>query len=417
MKKLSLLAGLVLASLVISCKPAKSDKIIIWSDNAQFASYIEAFNASHNKVKAVLVYKEMPARSLPVPKDELPPDIIIGPWLKNASTKKYFRSVDYLLQGSEINRSFFYPQLMEYGRVRDNQLLLPVSFNLPAVIFSTKNDSLMGENSKTLNLQNIESIAAQFNAKNKSDAYTSMGFGPSWDSEFLYLVTKLKGANFREKGTSFSYDSKSMLETVQYLKEWSLSRNTDTTTEQNFQFKYLYMPEHKQVSTGHCLFASMTSDQLFSLSVEQISGISFRWIFEDGFFPVEDNIVTMGIYKKSSNISKAEVFVSWFLNEKNQEKLLERTDAMKLDDKKFGIAGGFSSIINVNEKFYPIYWHQLMGNLPEQDKLKTPNILPYHWPSLKEKVIYPYLQDSIDTNRVQQIEPLEDRIAEWSKQY
>lgn len=400
----------------VGCSNSAANPIIIWTSSAEFASYVELFNSTHENAKAVVVYKEQPARSLPPAKGEQVPDIVVGSWLKNSGTRKYFSPVDYLFSEQKINKALFYPQLIDYGEINGKQYLLPVSFNLPAIVFNSKNSSYV-INEHLLNLDDIKTAAGSFNVKNKDGVYTEMGYAPSWDSNFLYLVAKLQGASFREKGTSFSWDSKAMLSAITYLREWTAARNTDTTSEQNFQFKYLYMPEYKQVSLGKSLFAYMSSNELFSLADEQQSGLSFRWIAQDGTVPVDDEIITMGLYKGSHNTSDAEVFLAWFNKEATQEALLKHTADMHLDNKTFGIAGGFSALKNVNEKVYPIYYRQVLGNLPSADFLSTPNILPYRWTSLKQKVIIPYLSASTNTNTHTVVQTLEERIADWSKQY
>ena len=402
--------------LFTSCNKSYKKPVIIWTSCAEFASYVEEFNSSQNMAQAVVVYKEEPARSLPPAKDEDTPDLIVGPWLKNASTRKYFSPLDYLFSDQNINKSLFYDQLIEYGRINDKQYLLPISFNLPAVVFKSENENLMPD-SHLITLDEIKTIAGDFNQKNKSDIYTAMGFGPSWDKDFLYLVSKLAGASYREKGTSFSWNSKAMLAAISYLKDWTTARNTDTASEQNFQFKYLYMPEYKQVASNRCLFSYMPSSELFSLSAEEQSGLSFRWIEKDNTVSVDDDIVTMGLYKGSRNVKAAEVFLSWFTKASTQESILQRTSDMHLDNITFGIADGFSSIKSVNESIYPTYYRQLLGNIPTGKNIKTPNILPYRWPSLKEKVIIPYLLESTNTDSNTTVSSLENRIAEWSKQY
>lgn len=402
--------------LCASCHNPSEKPVIIWTSCPEFASYVEVFNQSQNRTKAVVVYKEQPARSLPPAKDETPPDIVIGPWLKNASTRKHFTPIDYLFSEQQLNKSIFYPQLLDYGNIKEKQYLLPVNFNLPIMIFDSKNEKLIDEN-HVISLDQIRTVASTFNEKNKSDTYTAMGFAPSWDNDFLYLTAKLKGAAFRERGTSFTYDAKGILAAVTYLREWTTARDTDTTSERNFQFKYLYMPEYKQVSSGRCLFAYMTSNDFFSLTTMQQSGISYRWVCENGKVPVEDGIITMGLYKGSRNSSKAEQFISWFMKESTQESLLKHTEDMHLDNITFGITGGFSSIKSVNEKVYPLYYRGLLGNLPDENFLTTPSILPYRWPSLKEKVVIPYLTDSTNTNSLTVTHSLEERIADWSKQY
>lgn len=416
MKTIAKLACFLIPLAFISCAKPKDKTLIIWTNNTEIVSYVELFNATHEKTKAVVVYKKEPARALPPSKDEIIPDIIIGPWLKNSLTRKYFTSMDYLFAEKSISKTQFYKKLLDYGCINEKQYLLPVSFNLPAMIFSKKNESLVG-NDHYLDFEHIKETAKKFNAKNDKEAYTTMGFGPSWDSEFLYTLTKLDGASYHEKGTSFLWDQEAMQNSINRIQYWTKFCNTDTTTEQNFQFRYLYMPFYRQVTSGRCLYAYTTSDNLFTLTDAQSSSISFRWIVQNNKIPVEDNILTMGIYKGAEHSAQAEVFITWLLKEETQQKLIERTENMKLDSVNFGIAGGFSSLHDVNEKYYPAFYRQLLGNMPPEEYLTLPNILPYRWESLKANVILPYLLDSTNTNGSKNNSTLEERITEWTKQF
>lgn len=416
MKTIAKLACLLIPFTLASCAKSKDKTLIIWTNNTEIVSYVELFNATHAKTKAVVVYKKEPARALPPSKDEITPDLIIGPWLKNSLTRKYFSPVDYLFTEKSIRKNQFYKKLLDYGSINEKQYLLPVSFNLPAMIFSKKYENLVGTD-HYLDVNQIKKTATSFNSKNTKDSYTAIGFGPSWNSEFLYTLTKLNGANYREKGTSFLWNTESLAASVSLLRDWTKSSNTDTTTEQNFQFRYLYMPFYRQVTSGRCLYAYTTSDDLFTLTDAQSSSISFRWIMHDNKIPVEDNLLTMGIYSGAEHAELAEEFISWFLKEETQQKLIERTESMKLDTVNFGIAGGFSSIRDVNEKYYPAFYRQLLGNMPSEEYLTLPNILPFRWESLKANVILPYLLDNTNTNSSKNNSTLEERITEWTKQF
>jgi len=61
----------------------------------------------------------------------------------------------------------------------------------------------------------------------------------------------------------------------------------------------------------------------------------------------------------------------------------------------FGIANGFSSLIEINEKdihkpeFYPIF----VGHIPNDEQLIFPNILPEDWNSSMKEKIMQYLED------------------------
>lgn len=411
----AVLSALVSLFSLCGCKNNQVKPAIIWTDRPEIASYVELFNATHDEAKAIVIYKKEPSRSLPPARDEQIPDIVIGPWLKNSKTRKYFTPLDYLIADHSIDPSLFYTSLYEYGIMNDKQYLLPVSFNLPMIVYNSKNEEAVPDQ-KVLTLTEIKDTAAGFNSKNKKDAFTVMGFAPSWDGGFLYLVSKLYGADYMEKGTSFLCNTDAMNRTVSFIRDWTSECNTDTSTEQNFQFKYLYMAKYKQLATDHCLFAYMPSDEYFDIPQNQ-AGLSFKWIRENDNIPVEDNMLMLGLYKNTKNTKSAEAFISWLMNESTQGSLLQRTDKMKLNSFSFGIAGGFSSLKNVNKAVYPKYYIQLLGNFPKETEIVTSHILPYRWPSLKENVIIPFLTESSNTSATEESKSLDDRISDWSKQY
>ena len=409
------LAGLCLITLS-SCSSRKDDPLVIWTNNKEFAIYIEHYNATHSNSKAILVYKEEPSRSLPPAKDEPTPDLVIGSWLKNSTTRKYFSPLDYLFQENGLNRSIFYEQIIDYGVINEKQYIIPISFNTPMIAYDARQDGNLPAK-KTINLEQIKQAAISFNTLDKSQNYTAMGFAPSWDADFLYFVSKVMGASYREKGTNFSWNEDAMANTAAYLKKWTQDANRDTTTEQNFNFKYLPMPEYKQVMSGRCLFAYMTSQDFFTLLPSQSQPLGFKWIEQNGSLAIEDSIISVGLYKHAKHTKQAEQFLSWFFTEQTQIELLDLQEEMKLDTRIFGIASGFSSIAQVNEKSYTSHYPQLLGALPDAKTLTLPNILPYRWQSLKEQVIIPYLEESINTDSTKTPATLEDRIADWSKQF
>lgn len=399
-----------------SCNSAYENPVIIWTNRSEFASYVELFNASQNDCKAIVVYKNSPAESFPVPKDETPPDLVIGPWLKNEKVRKNFIPLDYLFGSSQLQQQSFYPQLLEVGNIKGEQYLLPISFNIPAIIFSKGNKDLVKDNHH-ITIDEIKEISVTYNKKNKSKIFTSMGFAPRWNSEFLYTVAKMQGANFQEQGRTFNWDKTSLDNTISYLKDWTKTNNGSTTAEEDFSFKYLYMPEYKLVSTDNCLFAYTTSDKLFSIPEEKLSDIEFRWLHNNHKIPVEDDIISLGLYKKSKNIEAAELFILWLMKEESQKEILERNKKMKLNTATFGIAGGFSAIKSVNERVFTQFNPMLIGNLPTSEYLQTLNILPPHWEQIKERVIIPYLLEATDTENQVTEQALLDRISDWNKQY
>ena len=392
----------------------QQDRIVIWTSCREFAQYIELFNRQHKDNCAILVYKENPALSLPPAKDENPPDIIVGSWLRTDSPQKSFKSLDYLFDTKKLTSDVFYPQLLDSGKRKDVQYLLPVSFNLPAVIFSTDNKELIPD-SYVLSLDQIRSTASSFNAKNKNDAYTRIGFTPLGNSEFLYLVAKMKGSDFREEKGEIAWNGQALLNTVSGLRDWVYKENTSPQIEEDFTFKYLFMPYYRQVSSGRTLYAYTTSDKLFKISKEQDLAVDYRWIVEDKSIYIEDSLMMMGIYDKAKNQVGATEFISWFFQSENQKNILETKESMHLDTDLFGIAGGFSSLRDVTEHILPIYYNQLLTNLPPSQMLTVPQKLPARWESYRSLVVEPYIKGAVTTPEGESAATLHDYEKEWRK--
>lgn len=400
-----------------SCSPTseRNNPIVIWTDNEELASYVELFNATHD-TQAVIIYKKEAIRALPPAKDEQIPDLVIASALKTENVRKYFSPLEFIFGESKLTRDAFYSKLLEYGKVKGTQYLLPVSFNLPTMVFSKNNASYITDD-HIIMLEDIKTASEKFNSKNEAGTtYLTMGYAPSWDENFLYNITKLKGASYKEDEKVFSYDENALQQVIQYCKNWTTSENESTATEQNFQFKYLYMHKFNQLSTDKCLFAYMPSNEFFTQNQNESSAKSFRWLSDGEHIMVEDNIVSLGLYKKARHPQKAKIFMQWLFSKNTQKQLIERMKKMNLTTPQFGIVGGFSSIKEVNDTIFPIYYRELLENLPMENYLSVPNSLPARWDSIKSRIIIPYLIESIDTRDAHEVKTLEQRIDTWTKQ-
>ncbi|MBR4790795.1 MAG: extracellular solute-binding protein [Treponema sp.] len=394
-----------------SCREESQERIVIWTSCAEFAQYTELFNSTHPGSNAVIVYKENPAQELPPAKDELPPDIVIGSWLRTDKTHKQFKSLDYLFDRQTISSSMFYTQLLDAGKVRKNQYLLPVSFNLPAVIFADSNSDFITEN-YTLTLDQIKAAGLSYNEKDKKDSFSRIGFLPSANDDFLYLTTKLYGVDFREEKGQITWSDLRLRNAVSYDRDWINNTNGSAQDEQDFAYKYLFMPDYRQVTSGRTLLAYTTSNKMFGYMKGQELNIDYRWIKGDGFIPIEDSFLMTGIYAKARNEQGATEFISWFFDSENQKAILERKIEMELNNEMFGIADGFSALRDITEHILPIYYNQLLTNLPPAQLLRVPQKLPARWDSYKSVVVEPYLNAAITTDEKVSISDYE---AEWRK--
>ena len=406
-------AAILLAafSILSSCDETEQSRIIIWTSSEEFAQYTELFNFTHPGSNAGIVYKENPSQELPPAKDELPPDIVIGSWLCTDKTQKQFKSLDYLFDRQTISSSMFYSQLLEAGKIRKTQYLLPVSFNLPAVIFAESNKDYISEN-YTMTLDQIKAAGLSYNEKNKKGTFSRIGFLPSANDDFLYLTTKLYRVDFREEKGQIVWSDLRLRNVVSYDRDWIINTNSSAQEEQDFAYKYLFMPDYRQVTSGRTLLAYTTSNKMFGYMKSQELNIDYRWIAGDDFIPIEDSLLMTGIYTKARNEQGATEFLTWFFDSENQKEILERKIQMELDNEMFGIADGFSSLRDVTEHVLPIYYNQLLTNLPPAQLLKVPQKLPARWDSYKSVVVEPYLNAAITTDSKTSMGEYE---AEWRK--
>lgn len=396
----------------------KNSLSIIWTNQAEFAMYTELFNASQNKYKIIVEYKENPAKEVYATKDL--PNIVIGPWLKTEKSSSKFTSLDSFLAQQKINTNQFYKPLLQHGLVKDKQFFLPVSFNIPAIVFANENQELIRETividskeSMTISLEEIRKLSKDFNVKNKQ-TYNRMGFSPRWDSDFLYLVSCLYNTEFTTDKDLFSYNAIALNASIDFIRDWTLDSNTSSEAEDDFKFKYLYDPPYKLITSGRCLFSYMQSNTLFSISKDKLESIDFKWIHHEGKIPIDDSVIYLGLCKSSKHDKASQTFIKWFLNEKTQFQLLDRGKKLQALDHSFGISGGFSSITAVNEKVLPLFYPHILGQLAPSDMLEAPNMLSFDWNFHKNEIIIPWLVEKTSYLNEDNTSPsLESKIVDW----
>lgn len=383
----------ICAALLISCSH-EAERLVLWTDRVEFVSYAELFNASQDNVKVIALYKDNLASALPPAKSERRPDIIAGTFLRSGMQKKYFSRLDSLFGKHALSKQSFYPSLLEAGRLKKRQYLLPVSFNLPALVFLANNYDYPQEG--FLSFSDIKEISQKFNAKDEAGVYSAMAFGPHWNTEFIYLFLKTAGVNYTVKDGRLTYTEDEFQKAITDTIEWSEQINGGVPNEMDFAFRFLYTPFYEQVQSGKSLFAYATSSQIFSLAEDRLDELDFHWICNDEKIQIEDDAVMAGIYSASRNKAAAKEFLLWLLDEDSQKKILERNFAMKLRTQTFGIAGGFSSLQSVNKNAFPLYYRALLPNAPRSDYLEMPQIFTSDWSYIKSNIIIPFILNNTE---------------------
>ncbi|MDR2095859.1 MAG: hypothetical protein LBP76_10145 [Treponema sp.] len=383
---------------------------ILWTDRPEFALYAGYFNASQNEFKIETEYLELPAQKLT--NAEKYPDIVAGNWLKSTSTRSFFKPLDDLFKDDIISQSAFYTRILDLGNIEGKQYLLPVAFNIPALVFArTQNESL--SNPFTIEMAQIRELGKAYNIQRNGN-FTRMGFSPAWNDEFLFITAALFNSSFRE-ASPVAWDALALERAIAFVQEWINEANNGIQAEDEFTFKYFYDPPTKLVLSGRILFTYMNSAQFFTLTDERRTDLDFRWISEQDTIPLIEGTIYYGIYRDSKAKKATRAFTQWFFQENTQRLLLETARKNRINETHFGIAGGFSAMRTVTEYVFPQFYPGLLGHMPPADFLSPPNILPRNWTALKEKVILPYLHERIRHESKDEIRSLERRIAEWNR--
>ncbi len=388
MKK-NIVCIILILMILISCKNAEQQIVVVWSSRQELARYCEMFNASQDKYKVITHFIENPS-------DELlnenakkkKPDVIVGPWLKGSEVRKNFVNLNSLLKDEKIKPENFYRELLELGKDDSAQLLLPVSFNLPAIIF--KKDAIKPADDFTLSLDELQKFSALYNVFERS-AYTKMGFAPVWNSDFLYLIAQVYNTNFEEHGNFFSWNETSLKLAITALRKFTLDTNTSTKAETDFQFKYLYNNPYSAIIGERCLFQYVQSNVLLALDREKTAMIDFRWFMFNNKVPLDDAIIYAGIFKGGRNKAGAKEFLTFLFSPETQKSILAETATVKLSTSDFGIAGGFSSLRPITESVFPTYYPLLLSHLPQSKNFIAPHVLPSNWLNIKSNIVIPYL--------------------------
>ncbi len=388
---------------------SRNSNIILWTDKPEIAAYVEEFNSTQDKFRLEIVYKKNPGKDLLESDNQ--PDFVISDFLSSPGIIELFSPLTDLLKEERLNNNIFYSQFLNMGKRGEDLLLLPVSFNLPAIMFSNELDSV-NIPPFFLNPPEMESAAKEFNETSTS-SFQTMGFSPRWESEVLFLSSVLAGAEFQALSTGvLSWNNETVTESIEDLKRWSTDINNSFEYQEEFTTKFLYDPGYKLAAEKRILFYYSDLVGFFSIPPEKRKVLDFRWFAMENKIPVLEDVVLSGIPVGAKNTEGAVEFIYWLFSPDTQKKLLKSTQIKRLDT--FGFANGFSSLPGVNENAMPIMYPNLAGLVPPESSLLFPKSLPSYWLELKTDVIIPWFYDR-SGDSPQEI-TLQGAIEEWLKQ-
>lgn len=380
---LLLLPFLLLAS---SCSEDTHRTAVLLTRNSEFAAYAEQFNTAQSTYRLAVEFSESPRSALEG--EEHNADLIVDTHLNSALFLSRFATLEKLFMEGDLEKRQFYREPLRQGTFEDQQVLLPVSFELPALVHK-KGLELENSSAFFYNLEDVKDLCRQFNRKDDEE-FSAMGYAPSWSSDMLYIMTVLRGANYRESSNStLLWNGEKIRETVAEIKAWPEEVNESRELQRQFTDKYLYEPPLKLIRQDRILFYYTDTTSFYQMPPQKREDLESHWLAADDKVPVLSDMLFVGIPHGADGIEAARAFLQWFFTSGTQEQLIR--NGMYKQLRQFGIAGGFSSLPQVNEEVLPRFYPSLVGHTPRESFLSFPAPLPPEWADIKREVIKPWL--------------------------
>ncbi|MBN1696445.1 MAG: hypothetical protein JW881_02920 [Spirochaetales bacterium] len=395
--------------LLPGCGAFNTYRVTIGTNIPEILAYSETFNASNEKYRIEMLYHPDPQMMLG--EKETPPDLVIGENLWAPSNIHKFKSLDGLFKEKQLDEGAFYPNILEPGKDMNQQRLLPLCFNLPVVLYK-KTSALEDNTDMYMNLETLKTQSLQF-IQSKGDRLLKMGFSPFWNIDFLYHTAVLYHTGFRtEDGETLLWNADALTRAVAFLKNWMDEIPGGYTAERSYSRKYLNAPPYQLVNDKNIQYFLLDSKEMFRIPREKLQAIDFKWLSYENGIPVYDNIIFLGIPLRAENPEGAQAFIRWIFNRENQGKLMEINHFKRLDN-VFGIAGGFSSLMEVSNTLLPKHYPLFIGHIPPPDSLIFPGPLPDHWDYIKRETIIPWISEAIVTENFNK--KLEDQLKYFAE--
>jgi hypothetical protein len=385
---------IVLGAVILNgCGYFARPTVTLCTDRAEFSAYAETFNVSQDEFLIEISYRSNPIQSLL--KKEINPDLIISEGLSDPNLLDHFEPLSGLFRDERIDPKYFYQDLLSLGRREKTQFILPLNFDLPTIVY--RSGSLKEEHSGLLiPLDSMRKQGSEYNEVVK-EQLKKEGFSPLWNEDFLYYTTMLFNAEFRTDGSSYiKWNESSLFEGGDFLQSWITEENGGYERDRDFKEKYMNMPEYRLLEDKRILFYFTDMKSFLKVPLEKREDLEFRWLSKGGKIHVLEDILFIGIPRGGRNKKGAKLFLEWIFTPSVQRQIMKINQFKRLLG-VFGIANGFSSLVEVNEKalpqpqFYPLF----LGHIPSSEMLSFPSRLPYDWSALKDEVVKPWLKDTL----------------------
>jgi hypothetical protein len=407
---LILLLPIAGALLLSGCPTEKQTTAVLCTNRPEFTSYVELFNSSQDEYRLIISFNQAPREQLSANSDcEF--DLIIDSQLNSQKYLNKLASLENLFMDGQLDTDRFYSVPLQQGRYDNQQVLLPISFQIPGLMFHIDHQ-LPNQDSFLISMEQVQALNEDFSVQTEK-GFSKLGLSLRWNPFLLYQISLLEDTDFRESSTgSLIWNSENLNESVELIRNWTFEDNNGLTAEREFSQKFLIEPPYKLISKERILCYYTDAEEFYSISPQHREELQLRWLAADDSIPVLPSMLFAGIPHGAPGIQAAKAFLSWFSSTETQEQLLASTQYKRT--RTFGIAGGFSALPKVNEQVLPTFYPSLVGYIPSAPYLDFAPPMPADWPQIRSQVIIPWLEDQASSEQTDEL--MRERLETWVRQ-
>jgi len=128
---------LLLILLYSACPNTPRTTAVLCTNRPEFTAYAESFNTAQDEYRIIISYDDKPRQKING-ENSCDFDLVIDSFLNSREYLDRFASLEGLFLEEQLAPDLFYQPLYQQGRYENQQVLLPISFNLPALMFNSR---------------------------------------------------------------------------------------------------------------------------------------------------------------------------------------------------------------------------------------------------------------------------------------
>jgi ABC-type glycerol-3-phosphate transport system substrate-binding protein len=401
-------APLAAALLAAGCGLLPDPSVRLATSRPEVAAYAERWNARQNEFRIEVHWRESPAQAV---LDGEAFDVVIGEELAAASVMDRLESLGDIVAPGRLDPGGFYPGLIAMGSRDNRPLAVPLSFDLPALVF-LRGALPEGAPPLAIGIETVRELSRPVNAIGKGGGLSSVGFSPLWDPEFLLLAARLFGARPRAgRGGALTWDDGGLRAGVEFVRSWIADDNGGAALDRAFASRNLVQPWERLLASRKILFALMPFTRFIALPEQMRRDFDYRWLARADAVPVRDTVLFAAVPRAARNKRGAKAFLEWFAGPAAQRELAEVNRSLRLG--VFGVTSGFSALVALNEKDLPQLHPSLLGRVPAAGMLSFPEPLPSGWYRMRDEAFLPWMERAVAEGDAG---TLEDALNAWQVQ-